>query len=158
MIVNIYTSQKRRAQKKKQRQDFPDIYDNPSPRPKEEKNLDYMMAKPKIRDVKLNDENIQIDLNKENIDRLANHINENEYEQILQNKYQEKLNQNKNISQAKDYIQQTEIKAIDKDKKIQIDIEKEHIMNAIMYAQVLEQPKSLQYLKRFGIRRIVHKD
>lgn len=156
MIVNIYTSQKRREQKKKQRQEFPDIYDNPLPRPKKEKNLDYMMAKPKIKDVNLNDRNVQIDLNKENVDKLANRTNE--YEQILQNKYQEKLHQNKNISQAKDYIQQTEIKAIDKDKKIQIDIEKEHIMNAIMYAQVLEQPKSLQYLKRFGIKRIVHKD
>lgn len=156
MIVNIYTSQKRREQKKKQRQEFPDIYDNPPPRPKKEKNLDYMMAKPKIKDVNLNDRNVQIDLNKENVDKLANRTNE--YEQILQNKYQEKLHQNKNISQAKDYIQQTEIKAIDKDKKIQIDIEKEHIMNAIMYAQVLEQPKSLQYLKRFGIKRIVHKD
>lgn len=156
MIVNIYTSQKRREQKKKQRQEFPDIYDNLPPRPKKEKNLDYMMAKPKIKDVNLNDRNVQIDLNKENVDKLANRTNE--YEQILQNKYQEKLHQNKNISQAKDYIQQTEIKAIDKDKKIQIDIEKEHIMNAIMYTQVLEQPKSLQYLKRFGIKRIVHKD
>ena len=43
-------------------------------------------------------------------------------------------------------------------KKIQIDIEKEHIIKAITYAQVLEQPKSLQYLKRFGIKRVIHKD
>ena len=32
MIINIYTGQKRREQKKKQRQEFPDIYDNPPPR------------------------------------------------------------------------------------------------------------------------------
>ena len=32
MIINIYTGQKRREPKKKQKQEFPDIYDNPPPR------------------------------------------------------------------------------------------------------------------------------
>ena len=39
------------------------------------------------------------------------------YEQDLQNRYQEKLKQNRTNLQAKDFIQQTEIKAVDKDKK-----------------------------------------
>lgn len=145
MIINIYTGQKRREQKKKQKQEFPDIYDNPPPRQNREKNLDYMMAKPKV-----NNDNIEIvanDLQQEKINDLAQYIDK--YEQDLQNRT--------NL-QAKDFIQQTEIKAVDKDKKIQIDIEKEHIIKAITYAQVLEQPKSLQYLKRFGIKRVIHKD
>ena len=113
-----------------------------------------MMAKPKV-----NNDNIEIvanDLQQEKINDLAQYIDK--YEQDLQNRYQEKLNQNRTNLQAKDFIQQTEIKAVDKDKKIQIDIEKEHIIKAITYAQVLEQPKSLQYLKRFGIKRVIHKD
>lgn len=43
MIINIYTGQKRREQKKKQKQEFPDIYDNPPPRQNRKRNLDYMM-------------------------------------------------------------------------------------------------------------------
>ena len=112
------------------------------------------MAKPKV-----NNDNIEIvanDLQQEKINDLAQYIDK--YEQDLQNRYQEKLKQNRTNLQAKDFIQQTEIKAVDKDKKIQIDIEKEHIIKAITYAQVLEQPKSLQYLKRFGIKRVIHKD
>ena len=46
----------------------------------------------------------------------------------------------------------------DEKKKVQIDIAHESIMNAIMYAQVLEMPKSVYYLKRYGIKRIIHKD
>lgn len=113
-----------------------------------------MMAKPKV-----NNDNIEIvanDLQQEKINDLAQYIDK--YEQDLQNRYQEKLKHNKTNLQAKDFIQQTEIKAVDKDKKIQIDIEKENIIKAITYAQVLEQPKSLQYLKRFGIKRVIHKD
>lgn len=113
-----------------------------------------MMAKPRG-----NNDNIEIvanDLQQEKINDLAQYIDK--YEQDLQNRYQEKLKQNRTNLQAKDFIQQTEIKAVDKDKKIQIDIEKEHIIKAITYAQVLEQPKSLQYLKRFGIKRVIHKD
>ena len=53
---------------------------------------------------------------------------------------------------------QQEIKYLGNNNNLQIDIEKKHIMQAITYAQVLERPKSLEYLKRFGIRRIVHKD
>lgn len=98
----------------------------------------------------------QMIYNKKKINDLAQYIDK--YEQDLQNRYQEKLKQNRTNLQAKDFIQQTEIKAVDKDKKIQIDIEKEHIIKAITYAQVLEQPKSLQYLKRFGIKRVIHKD
>mgnify|MGYP000025389077 FL=1 len=107
----------------------------------------------------MNNDNIEIvanDLQQEKINDLAQYIDK--YEQDLQNRYQEKLKQNRTNLQAKDFIQQTEIKAVDKDKKIQIDIEKEHIIKAITYAQVLEQPKSLQYLKRFGIKRVIHKD
>ena len=139
MIINIYTGQKRREQKKRQNR---------------KRNLDYMMAKPKV-----NNDNIEIvanDLQQEKINDLAQYIDK--YEQDLQNRYQEKLKHNKTNLQAKDFIQQTEIKAVDKDKKIQIDIEKENIIKAITYAQVLEQPKSLQYLKRFGIKRVIHKD
>ena len=113
-----------------------------------------MMAKPKV-----NNDNIEIvanDLQQEKINDLTQYIDK--YEQDLQNRYQEKLKHNRTNLQAKDVIQQTEIKAVDKDKKIQIDIEKEHIIKAITYAQVLEQPKSLQYLKRFGIKRVIHKD
>lgn len=113
-----------------------------------------MMAKPKV-----NNDNIEIvanDLQQEKINDLTQYIDK--YEQDLQNRYQEKLKHNRTNLQAKDFIQQTEIKAVDKDKKIQIDIEKEHIIKAITYAQVLEQPKSLQYLKRFGIKRVIHKD
>ena len=47
MIINIYTGQKRREPKKKQKQEFPDIYDNPPPRQNRKRNLDYMMAKPR---------------------------------------------------------------------------------------------------------------
>lgn len=57
-----------------------------------------------------------------------------------------------------DFIQQQEIKSLGNSNNLQIDIEKKHIMQAITYAQVLERPKSLEYLKRFGIRRVVHKD
>lgn len=81
MIINIYTGQKRREQKKKQRQEFPDIYDNPPPRKNREKNLDYMMAKPKV-----NNDNIEIvanDLQQEKINDLAQYIDK--YEQDLQN-------------------------------------------------------------------------
>lgn len=56
-----------------------------------------------------------------------------------------------------DYIQRTEI-ASEQAAKLRISIEKQQITQAITYAQVLEQPKSLQYLKRFGIRRVIHKD
>ena len=38
MIINIYTGQKRREQKKKQKQEFPDIYDNPPPRQNRKRN------------------------------------------------------------------------------------------------------------------------
>ncbi|WP_278742700.1 hypothetical protein [Megamonas funiformis] len=145
MIINIYTGQKRREPKKKQKQEFPDIYDNPPPRQNRKRNLDYMMAKPRG-----NNDNIEIvanDLQQEKINDLAQYIDK--YEQDLQNRT--------NL-QAKDFIQQTAIKALDKVNKILIDIEKEHIIKAITYAQVLEQPKSLQYLKRFGIKRVIHKD
>lgn len=86
MIINIYTSQKRREQKKKQRQEFPDIYDNPTPRMNKEKNLDYMMAKPKV-----NESNIKFvldDVQQEKINKLTQNINV--YEQALQNRYQDK--------------------------------------------------------------------
>ena len=57
-----------------------------------------------------------------------------------------------------DFIRQTEIKAMDKEQALKISIEKQQILQAITYAQVLEKPKSLQYLKRFAIKRISHKD
>lgn len=72
-----------------------------------------MMAKPKV-----NNDNIEIvanDLQQEKINDLAQYIDK--YEQDLQNRYQEKLKHNKTNLQAKDFIQQTEIKAVDKDKK-----------------------------------------
>ena len=81
MIINIYTGQKRREQKKKQKQEFPDIYDNPPPRQNKKRNLDYMMAKPKV-----NNDNIEIvanDLQQEKINDLTQYIDK--YEQDLQN-------------------------------------------------------------------------
>lgn len=78
MIINIYTGQKRREQKKKQRQEFPDIYDNPPPRKNRKRNLDYMMAKPRG-----NNDNIEIvanDLQQEKINDLAQYIDKYEQE------------------------------------------------------------------------------
>ena len=61
-----------------------------------------------------------------------------------------------------DFIQQQEIKTPSFDNNtntsVQIDIEKKHILQAIMYAQVLGAPKSLNYFQHFGIRRVVNKD
>lgn len=75
-------------------------------------------------------------------------------------KYQAYLQRNKFKQEIKqdnpDVIRANEIS--DKQRKLAINIEKQQIMQAITYAQVLEQPKSLQYLKRFGIKRVMHKD
>lgn len=157
MILNIYTGKKRQEQRKRQQQENPEIYNNPPTTSKNKKNLDYMMAKPTTKEIMLDKESILQNLKQQKIDSSAQYIDE--YTCSLSNNHQEKfILPPKNFSPTKDYIQQTEIKNLDKEKTIQIDIEREHIMNAIMYAQVLEQPKSLAYLRRFGIKRIIHKD
>lgn len=157
MILNIYTGKKRQEQRKRQQQENPEIYNNPPTTSKTKKNLDYMMAKPATKEITLDKEFIPENLEQQKIDSLTQYINE--YTSSLSNNHKEKFTlSQKNFSSTKDYIQQTEIKALDKEKTIQIDIEREHIINAIMYAQILEQPKSLAYLKRFSIKRIIHKD
>ncbi|WP_303997459.1 hypothetical protein [Megamonas hypermegale] len=133
----------------------PDLPKEPQPQPaKSERTLDYMMAKPQeshdkpvvytepefIPDPVKEEPAVQYDIN---------------------NVYQEYLQQKKQYRQENaptDYIQRTQIRSADTKKKMQIDIERENIMNAIMYAQVLEMPKSVYYLKRYGIKRIIHKD
>lgn len=155
MIINIYANTKRREQKKQTPQNFPKKYNNP--KPQEQKNLDYMMAKPKINDIDKNNEITKINSKNNTVNSSIPSFNE--YGQVLQNNYLTKTTTNNEISPPlKDYIQQTEIQTSNKEKNIQINIEHEHIFKAIMYAQVLEQPKSFSYLKRFGIKRIIHKD
>lgn len=157
IILNIYTGKKRKEQRKRQQQENSEIYNNPPTTSKNKKNLDYMMAKPTTNEITLDKESIPQNLEQQKIESLRPYIDEDT--SSLSDNHQEKFILPHQIySSTKDYIQQTEIKTLDKEKIIQIDIEREHIMNAIMYAQVLEQPKSLAYLKRFGIKRIIHKD
>lgn len=119
--------------------------------PKAERKLDYMMAKPK-----------NIDLyNQSPILTKSEDLHRIESAEINIKKDFEYANNNldtQNSVSNKSVIEQTEIKTTEKDTSVHIDIEKENILKAITYAQVLEQPKSLNYLKRFGIYRRNHKD
>lgn len=139
---------------------------------KQTNTLDYMMSAPKqqdderiYREPEIYREPVQVEKQSEishstmsasSTDRKI----VDDVEQFLRRyqDYTERVNANKTaVVSNKDYIQQGEITS-DKSRKLQINIEKQQIIQAITYAQVLEPPKSLQYLKRFGIRRIMHKD
>lgn len=125
--------------------------------------LDYMMSKPK------NEQQPAEAPQPEPVQTIVIDT-PNQYQEIpvdkedlswqVQDKYKSylertRLKQDEQIDNP-DVIRDSEIS--DKTSKININIEKQQIMQAITYAQVLERPKSLQYLKRFGIKRIVHKD
>ncbi len=139
--------------------------DSSQPKSKGKRSLDYMMAKPKQKqdDVYTEEvpEQIVITETMMNSSRqeplretVAEHMN-NVYQDYLG---RHKLRDFERTDEKLDAIQAGEIKSVDKKEKMRINIEKQQIMQAITYAQVLEQPKSLQYLKRFGIKRVVHKD
>ena len=127
--------------------------------------LDYMMSKPK-------NEQQPVEAPQPQPEPVQTIVIDtpNQYQEIpvdkedlswqVQDKYKSylertRLKQDEQIDNP-DVIRDSEIS--DKTSKININIEKQQIMQAITYAQVLEQPKSLQYLKRFGIKRVVHKD
>lgn len=150
VLNGLFQNAKRKARKKKTNlpppQDMPQI---PKQKQKQEQTLDYMMAKP---------------TQKQTVEAIYTEPEFIKEEPVIQrdinNVYQEYLKRNDEYqkNKDKDYIQQTQIETNDTKKKMQINIEREHIMNAIMYAQVLEMPKSVYYLKRYNIRRIIHKD
>ena len=125
--------------------------------------LDYMMSKPKseqqpveapqpepVQTIVIDTPNQyqEIPVDKEDLSWQV----QDKYKSYLE---RTRLKQDEQIDNP-DVIRDSEIS--DKTSKININIEKQQIMQAITYAQVLEQPKSLQYLKRFGIKRVVHKD
>lgn len=127
------------------------------------KTLDYMMAKPKEdkpEDARIYRESEpQHTAAAEKPDAAADVLAQ------VQDDYKNYLAQQRFAAEVKadapekelDYIRRTEI-ASEQAAKLRISIEKQQITQAITYAQVLEAPKSLQYLKRFGIRRVIHKD
>lgn len=182
MALNII-SDKKRKQKRRQRQtDIPPIIDNPTPKIPRRKKVPIDIVnintkeqeKPKVditkvfqdliklevEETKSSEHNIEttvytekpkissLPLTRENNDTYATKESSNYTSQNIV----------KPQATTVDFIQQQEIKSLGNSNNLQIDIEKKHIMQAITYAQVLEQPKSLEYLKRFGIRRVVHKD
>lgn len=157
IVINIvFQNAKKKSRRTKQKlppieppKDLPNRQENlPSA---ENRTLDYMMAKPKAENNKKDTTVIYTE---------PEFIKE-EREPQFSNVYQEYLKQKEAHLRREaetDYMQSTKTQSDDTKKKMQIDIAHEHIMNAIMYAQVLETPKSIHYLKRYGIRRIIHKD
>lgn len=145
----------------------PPIIIAPQPQQKQtaeqHKTLDYMMAKPKEdkpEDARIYRESEpQHTAPAENPDAAADTLAQ------VQDDYKNYLAQQRFAAEVKadvpekelDYIRRTEI-ASEQAAKLRISIERQQITQAITYAQVLEAPKSLQYLKRFGIRRVIHKD
>lgn len=126
--------------------------------------LDYMMAKPK------EDRRDEAQVYRESEPQrtaTAEEIPDSAADVLaqVQDDYKNYLAQQRFAAEVKadapekelDYIQRTEI-ASEQAAGLRISIERQQITQAITYAQVLEQPKSLQYLRRFGIRRVIHKD
>lgn len=157
MFVNVYTSNKRKKQKGQAK--IPsEIAINTEVKTKQvppntKKHLDYMMAKPKdIKDKSDNEPIIFTSVEEPKAEKI-NIFNVQDKKQIVEDESLYK----KDIDNQ-DVIEQTEIKTAKQNSPVHIDIEKENIMKAVMYAQVLERPKSLDYLKRFGIYRQTHKD
>lgn len=156
VLNGLFQNARRKARRQNQPPPIPpDLSKEPQPQSaKSERTLDYMMAKP------------QESYDKPAVYTEPEFIPETVKEEPavqydINNVYQEYLQQKKQYRQenaSTDYIQRTQIRSADTKKKMQIDIERENIMNAIMYAQVLEMPKSVYYLKRYGIKCIIHKD
>ncbi len=125
--------------------------------------LDYMMSKPKAD--KAQDVYRETEPENAAADKLPDLDTEAQQAvwQQMQDDYKDYLAQQrfaaevKADSSDKDYIQQTEISS-EQAARLRISIEKQQIIQAVTYAQVLEQPKSLLYLKRFGVRRVLHRD
>ncbi len=115
------------------------------------------MDKPKE---KINKNNVDNQVNQEQYSQQENiDYNINQYLKKVYEYAPVKSNTKRNQPDiAMDYVRQGEIKSNEKERKIKINIEKQQIMQAITYAQVLEQPKSITYLKHFGIKRITRKD
>ncbi len=143
----------------------PQPRDSSQPRSKGKRSLDYMMAKPKQKqdDVYMEEVPEQIVITETTMNSSRQEPLRETVAEHMNNVYQDYLGRHKlrdfeRTDEKLDAIQAGEIKSVDKKEKMRINIEKQQIMQAITYAQVLEQPKSLQYLKRFGIKRVVHKD
>ncbi len=139
--------------------------DVPKQKEKGKRSLDYMMTKPKRKrdavyteeqptELAASETTVVLPKPEPSRETVAEHMN-NVYQDYLDRR---KLHNFEREDEIVDAIQAGEIKSTDKKEKLRINIEKQQIMQAITYAQVLEQPKSLQYLKRFGIKRVVHKD
>ena len=156
VLNGLFQNARRKARRQNQPPPIPlDLPKEPQPQPvKSERTLDYMMAKPQ--------ESHDKPVVYTEPEFILEPVKEEPVVQYdINNVYQEYLQQKKQYRQENaptDYIQRTQIRSADTKKKMQIDIERENIMNAIMYAQVLEMPKSVYYLKRYGIKRIIHKD
>lgn len=127
------------------------------------KTLDYMMAKPKADEPE--DAHIYRESGPQHTAAAEIPASAADVLAQVQDDYKNYLAQQRFAAEVKadapekelDYIQRTEI-ASEQAAGLRISIEKQQITQAITYAQVLEQPKSLQYLRRFGIRRVIHKD
>lgn len=182
MALNII-SDKKRKQKRRQRQtDIPPIIDNPTPKIPRRKKVPIDIVnintkeqeKPKVDITKVFQDLIKLEVEetkpsehniettvyteKPKVSSLPLTTENNDAYATPKTSNYTSQNIVKPQSTTVDFIQQQEIKSLGNNNNLQIDIEKKHIMQAITYAQVLEQPKSLEYLKRFGIRRVVHKD
>ena len=180
MAASIFKAAKKKKQPRRPPAgEEPVIFDQPTepkqppiitaPMPQQEhpaephKTLDYMMAKPK-EDKR---DEAQVYRESEPQHTAAAEIPASAADVLaqVQDDYKNYLAQQRFAAEVKadapekelDYIQRTEI-ASEQAAKLRISIEKQQITQAITYAQVLEQPKSLQYLRRFGIRRVIHKD
>ena len=144
---------------KKQQQD--------QPAQSQQATLDYMMSKPKTDSVQDSQVYRETEPQITAADKLPDLETEAQQAvwQQMQNDYKDYLAQQRFAAEVKadspdkalDYIQQTEISS-EQAARLRISIEKQQIIQAVTYAQVLEQPKSLQYLKRFGVRRVLHRD
>lgn len=175
IIINVIAGSAKRKKRQQQQQqqmpeqaqEVPQAQEQSAPvestEPKQTRPLDYMMSKPKgsenpdkvsykepVQTIVINSpSNYQeISVDKQDLSWQAN----DKYQTYLE---RARLKQDEQQDNP-DVIRNSEIS--DKNKKLAISIEKQQIMQAITYAQVLEQPKSLAYLKRFGIKRVVHKD
>lgn len=152
VLNGLFQNYKRKTRRQNQPPpNLPDLPKKiPQQSPKPERTLDYMMAQPK-------EKNTASVIYTEPEFIKEEPVNQYDINNVYQEYLQKKESYQKENTVA-DYIKRTQIQSTDTKKKMQIDIEREHIMNAIMYAQVLEMPKSVYYLKRYGIKRIIHKD
>lgn len=169
IIINVIAGSAKRKKRQQQQQQMPpeQMQTQIPPQAQEEpidiqqptkqtRPLDYMMSQPKnkepepVQTIVINtpSQYQEIPVDKQDLSWQAN----DKYQSYLE---RARLKQDE-IKDNPDVIRANEIS--DNNKQLAISIEKQQIMQAITYAQVLEQPKSLAYLKRFGIKRVVHKD